>query len=49
MALLHEDLTERIIGCLIAVHDTLGPCLPEHSYQTAAALEMTAHGIRFPA
>ena len=47
MELLHEDVTERIIGCLIAVHEELGPCLPEHSYQVAAALEMNARGLKF--
>jgi GxxExxY protein len=47
MELLHEDLTERIIGCLIAVHEELGPCLPEHTYQAAAALEMSARCLTF--
>ena len=47
MELIHEDLTERIIGCLIAVHEALGPCLPEHTYQAATALEMAARGIKF--
>jgi GxxExxY protein len=45
--LLHEELTEAIIGCMIAVHDELGPCLPERSYQIAAALEMNARGLKF--
>lgn len=42
MELIHAEVTEQIIGCLIAVHDALGPCLPEHTYQAAAALEMSA-------
>jgi GxxExxY protein len=47
MELIHEELTEQIIGCAIAVHDKLGPCLPEHAYQTAIALEMKAQGLTF--
>lgn len=47
MELIHQDLTERIIGCLINVHDALGPGLAEHSYQAASALEMSACGIPF--
>jgi GxxExxY protein len=47
MELIHEELTERIIGCLIQVHEQLGPCLPEHTYQAATALEMSARGLKF--
>ena len=47
MELLHQDVTDRIIGCLIDVHKALGPCLPEHCYQAAAALEMKAQGLKF--
>jgi GxxExxY protein len=45
--MLHADLTERIIGCLIAVHRSLGPGLTESSYQTASALEMKACGLEY--
>ena len=47
MPMLHEELTDRIIGCLIDVHKVLGPCLPEHCYQAAAAMEMKAQGLKF--
>jgi GxxExxY protein len=47
MEMVHADLTKRIIGCLITVHEELGPCLPEHTYHAASALEMSARGIPF--
>jgi GxxExxY protein len=47
MELLYEDLSERIIGCLIRVHEELGPALPENTYQAATALEMSASGLVF--
>jgi GxxExxY protein len=43
---LHE-LTDRILGCVVAVHKALGPGLPERSYQIALGLEMKACGISF--
>jgi GxxExxY protein len=42
-----HDLTDRILRCAVAVHRELGPGLPEHSYQTALGLEMTAQEISF--
>jgi GxxExxY protein len=45
--LLHSELTDRILHCAVAVHREIGPGLPEHSYQTSMALEMTANGISF--
>ena len=47
MELLHEELTEQIIGCAMSVHDELGPCLPEHSYHAALGLELRVQGLRF--
>ena len=44
---LHKDLTDRILRGAIAVHRELGPGLPEYSYQTSLALEMTACGLFF--
>jgi GxxExxY protein len=44
---LHTDLTDSILRCAIAVHREIGPGLPEHSYQTAVALEFDAAGIRY--
>ena len=39
---LHEDLTERIISCAIAVHNTLGPGLLESIYQRCLVVELKA-------
>jgi GxxExxY protein len=44
---LHGALTDRVLGCAVAVHRSLGPGLPEHSYQSALALEMEAQQIAF--
>src|SRR5215213_2170700 len=46
-AMLHHELTDHILGALVAVHTALGPGLPERSYQNAAALEFRALGIAF--
>jgi GxxExxY protein len=43
---LHE-LTHRILGCAVTVHKTLGPGLPEYSYETSLALEMDANRISY--
>ena len=45
--LLHADITDRILRCAVAVHRELGPGLPEFSYQTALALEMTAQRLAY--
>jgi GxxExxY protein len=45
--LIHEELTQQIIGCAIEGHRQLGPGLAEYSYQTSLALEMTARHISF--
>lgn len=45
--LLHADLTDRILRCAVAVHRELGPGLPEFSYQTSLALEMTAQRLAY--
>jgi GxxExxY protein len=42
-----DPLTERIIGCGIAVHRALGPGLLESPYQAAMCLELTAAGLTF--
>ena len=47
--MLHHELTDRIIGCAIEVHRSLGPGLTEYSYQSALGLEMQAQSIPFVA
>ena len=42
-----EELITRVIGCLIAVHRTLGPGLLESIYSRAIGLELSAAGIPF--
>ena len=41
----HEELTESIIGCAMAVHRTLGPGFLESVYQNALAHEMRKQGL----
>ena len=41
----HQELTYRIIGCAMAVHNRLGPGLRECDYQRALALEMKKAGL----
>jgi GxxExxY protein len=40
-------LTDRIIGCIIAVHQALGPGFPESFYQRALVVELPRHGLGF--
>ena len=42
-----DNVTERIIGCAIEVHRTLGPGFPESIYEKALCLELERRGIRF--
>lgn len=44
---LHKELTDRILGCAIKVHKTLGPGFLESVYENALAIEMEAHGIPY--
>ena len=41
----HEELTEAIIGCAMAVHRVLGPGFLESVYQNALAHELRKHGV----
>jgi GxxExxY protein len=41
----HQELTYRIIGCAMAVHNELGPGLREGIYQRALAVQMDAAGL----
>lgn len=42
----HERLTEKIIGCAMKVHDTLGPGFLESVYQNALAYELRKAGLK---
>jgi GxxExxY protein len=44
---LNTDLTERIIGCAIAVHRLLGPGLGESTYEEALCIELVDAGLAF--
>lgn len=44
---LHEELTERIIGCAIAVHRRLGRGRLEATYEAALCIESTESALAF--
>lgn len=45
---MHEnEISERVIGCAIAVHKALGPGLLESVYEECLAAEMDAQGIKY--
>jgi GxxExxY protein len=43
--LVHQELTERIIGCGITVHRVFGPGLLESVYAPALRIELTEAGL----
>jgi GxxExxY protein len=45
--LLHEELTERVIGAAIEVHRALGPGLLESAYEECLCHELHLRGIGF--
>lgn len=45
--MLHQEISDKIIGSAIAVHRAVGPGLAEKSYQAAMAIEMNEQGLRF--
>lgn len=45
--LLHEELTERVIGAAIEVHRALGPGLLESAYEECLCHELHLRGINF--
>jgi GxxExxY protein len=45
--MLHEELTDKIIGAAISVHKAIGPGLKEHSYHAAIAMEFLELGLDF--
>ena len=45
--LLHEELTEKIIGAAIEVHRALGPGLLESAYEECLCRELKLRGLAF--
>jgi GxxExxY protein len=43
----HKELTEKIIGCAMRVHNTLGNGFQELIYQRALALELAKADLKF--
>lgn len=43
----HQELTEKIIGCAMRVHSTLGNGFQEVIYQRCLAIEMEKAGLGF--
>jgi GxxExxY protein len=43
----HDELTQRIIGCAIQVHRALGPGLLESTYEGALGIELAEAGLTF--
>ena len=43
----HSEITEKIIGCAMKVHNILGNGFQEIIYQRALAIEMTRKGLSF--
>lgn len=44
---IQDDLTYKIIGCAMKVHNTLGNGFPETIYQRALAIELKKTGLLF--
>jgi len=47
MPLITDPLAEKVIGCAIAVHRTLGAGLYEKVYEKCLGLELEATGLRY--
>jgi len=45
--MIEDELTRRIIGCVIRVHQTLGPGFLESVYKRALLVELNARGLAF--
>ena len=45
--MLYKEITEKIIGCSMQVHRTIGNGFQEVIYQRALAIEMTYTGLNF--
>jgi GxxExxY protein len=43
----HSNITEKIIGCAIEVHRTLGPGFKESAYENALLSELSECGLEY--
>lgn len=44
--LIHQDISERILGCAMTVHNTLKPGLREKTYERALVHELSKAGMK---
>ena len=44
--IIHKELSYKVRGVLLNVHNTLGPNLPEHFYRDAAAFDLETEDVR---
>lgn len=47
MSYVHDELTQRIIGCALTVHRVLGPGFVEQTYEAAFCIELAEDQIGF--
>ena len=45
--IIHQTLSEKVLGMAFSVHNILGPGLLEHCYQEACCVELRRMGIPF--
>lgn len=45
--MIYEDLTRKVIGCAMTVHNKLGSGFQEVIYQRGMAIEMEKHNLLF--
>ena len=45
--LIHEEITDQVIGAAIEVHRALGPGLLESAYEECLCHELHLHGLKF--
>ncbi len=46
-SLVHQDITDKIIGAAIEVHKILGPGLLESAYEKCLCYELNLRGLKF--
>jgi GxxExxY protein len=42
----HREITEKVIGCAMTVHNYLGPGFPEIIYERCLVIELERNGLR---